>query len=813
MHSKLSEEETKTRFITPALQKASHNTTDIGMEQKCDIKYNYTFSDGRLEFKKHEILRGQKKKVDYLLYYPASKLQLAIIEAKAYDKPASEGLAQAINYAEILDIPFAYASNGKEFVEYDFFTGKTKSFKPSEFPTPEVLFERYWQGRGLKEEQAKLLKTPYYLEEKEPRYYQINAINKTFEAIMQGQKRILLVMATGTGKTYTASQIAHRLYEAKIVKKILYLADRNVLIDQSVQNDFKHFKKITTKIQNRHFDSAYEFYFGIYQQFIEYKENEQERLQINHYKELKPDFFDLIFIDECHRGSARADSTWREILEYFTSAIQIGLTATPKLQEAPKHTEQPQNSKEPNKDKQDKQSYISCTFDYFGKPLYTYSLKQGIEDGFLAPYKVVRYMSNLDIFNYRPTKDKLDKEGNIIPDKEYFTIDFDRKIVIDERTQLVAHKITQFLQSRLKDPYAKTIVFCDDEEHALAMRDALIAENPTMMKENHKYIMRITSSDKEGKEQLDNFISIKESYPVIVTTSQLLSTGVDTKMVKLIVLDKSISSLTEFKQIIGRGTRLVENKGKSYFVILDFKGATRLFADPEFDGDFESFELLENGELKAEESAINEEIITALPSQEDKPTTAQEKNKKIYVNGVECSIEIEQEQILDAQGNLISNDFKAYSKTNLQKCFGSLKAFLEKWNQGILKNEILKELENSGILIEELRARDEFKNLDEFDILLKLGFDQSTLSRKERAKKANEVLSKYEGKARKILELLLAKYAEFGISEIENPKIYETEPFKTEFGGSIQDIITIFGGIDKYQHAIAQLKTELYRAS
>lgn len=809
--NKLTEEDVKTRFITPSLQKAGWQLESLSMEYA--YKANYRFSDGRIEFVGQEIKRGKPKKADYLLFFPKSQLKLAIIEAKSYDKPMSEGLAQAQKYAKDLDVPFAYSSNGKGFVEYDFFTGKTKELKLDEFPTQETLLKRYLQGKNFDSNQAKLLQTPYFLEEKDPRYYQTNAINRTFEAILKGQKRILLVMATGTGKTYTASQIVHRLYQAKIVKKILFLADRNVLIDQSVQNDFKSFKKIATKIQNRNFDSAYELYFGIYHQFIEYEDRGTEKVQINHYKDLKPDFFDLIIIDECHRGSARADSTWREILEYFTNAIQIGLTATPKIQEKPKQTKQNVYSPYTQQGEQNNEEYISCTFDYFGEPLYTYSLKQGIEDGFLAPYKVVRYFSNLDITGFRPTKDQRDIEGNLIPDKLYNPNEFDKKIAIIERTALVAQTITEFLQNHLKDPYAKTIVFCDTEEHALHLKDALIKENSTKMQENHKYIMRITGSDNEGKEELENFISIKETYPVIVTTSQLLSTGVDTKMVKLIVLDKSIRSLTEFKQIIGRGTRLVENKGKKYFTILDFKGATRHFADPEFDGDCESFTLLENGELKEESAEIDERKEIVLPPQPPITQDSLPPTKIIYVNGVEVQIKHELEQILDAQGKLISNDFKQYSKENFQERFKTLESFLEQWNKGFLKNKILKELKDSGILIEELRAKREFKNLDEFDILLKLGFNQSTLSRFERAKSANKSLSKYEGKAREILELLLEKYAQYGISEIERESIYETEPFKTKFGGSPQSIIEIFGGIEGYQEAIMQLKAEIYKAS
>ncbi|MCX2683753.1 DEAD/DEAH box helicase family protein [Campylobacter sp. MIT 21-1685] len=797
----MNEENVKTRLITPSLQKAGWKLEQLDME--FGYKCRYEFSNGRVEFVGSKIKRGKKKKVDYLLLLPECQLKLAIIEAKAYDKPLSEGLSQVQNYAKDLDVPFCYSSNGSGFIEYDFFTGKIRELKLDEFPTQEELCERYIKGKNFDENQAKLLKTPYYLKEKSPRYYQTNAINKTFEAIIQGQKRILLVMATGTGKTYTAFQIVHRLYKARLAKKILYLADRNVLIDQSVQNDFKSFNKIYTKIENHNFDPSYELYFGLYQQFISYDDKDNPTY---HYKKenggFAPDFFDLIIIDECHRGSAREDSTWREILEYFAPAVQIGLTATPNYKQAPNTTNKTIYTK-------DKKVYISSNIDYFGTPLYTYSLKQGIDDGFLAPYKVVRSFINKDITGYRPEKGKRDKEGNKIPDKEYEAKDFNRKIYIEERTKLVAQRVSEFLSHTLKDPNTKTIVFCEDTIHALDMKDALISANPIQMQKNHKYIMRITGGDEEGKAELENFISTKSTYPVIATTSKLLTTGVDTKLLKLIVIDKEIKSLSEFKQIIGRGTRLFENLGKNYFTILDFTGATKLFADPEFDGeDFAEFTLLENGKITdAEDSKNPVDIAESFPPQE--PDLTNLNKKKLHVNGVECYIVYELEQILDENGKLISNDFKAYSKENFNKNFQSLKDFLELWNKEPKKDKILQEFEEKGILIEELRIRAEFKDLDEFDILLNLGFNQATLTRKERAKRTNKILQDYEGKAREILKLLLEKYAEFGIKEIENPKIYQNEPFASTFG-TLNDIINIFGGTDKYKEAIIQLKAEIY---
>jgi len=796
----LTEEETKLRYITPALEKSGWD------KDKNEIRMEHRISDGMVCVTKQGITRGERKRVDYLLSYPLSPnhhLKLAIIEAKAYHKPLQEGLAQAINYAKDLDVKFAYSSNGKGFLEYDFFTGKTTEL--NEFPTKEELYARYIKGKDFTKDQEKSLQTPYYLENNPPRYYQENAINRSFDAVMQGQKRILLVMATGTGKTYTAFQIAYRLHKEKKVKKILFLADRNVLIDQTLANDFKSFAKVSTKIQKHRFDPSYEVYFGIYQQFISYDEATGEATY--HFKGengFKPDFFDLIFVDECHRGSAREDSTWREILEYFHPAIQIGLTATPNAQRI---NEQSQTDKTTYTKENSDELYISSNFDYFGEPLYTYSLKQGIEDGFLAPYKVVRYITNLDKEGLEFEWGKTDKYGNVIPEEKYQSSDFNRKIFIDEHIQTIAKKISDFLKHTLKSPFAKTIVFCETIEHAQLMRDALRNENAEQMRKNADYIVSITGEEDRKEELLEKFSSINETYPVIATTSKLLSTGVDTKMVKLIVLAKHIKSMTEFKQILGRGTRLLAEQGKSYFVVLDFTGATTLFNDPDFDGNFESF-TLENGEIKKDNPQSPQEQnnadVEVFPPQEPTPKPSQ----KIYVNGIDCFIENEKEQVLDANGKLISTDFKEFSKQNSLNTFASLQDFLAQWSKSKSKNELLKSFEEKGILIYELRAREEYKNLDEFDILLSLCFNQATLTRAQRAKKANKILTEYEGKARQILEILIDKYAKFGICEFENAKIYETEPL-AEFG-TRKEIIEIFGGFENYQQTIIKLKEEFY---
>ena len=540
----LTEEDIKLKYITPALQKSDW---DVQTQIRCE----YYYTAGKINVRENVSSRGKGKKVDYVLSYK-SNIPLAIVEAKDNNVTVSHGIQQAIGYAGDLDIPFAYSSNGTGFYEHDMITGLEKEISIDEFPTPEELWYRYVNEKELTEEQLKIITEPYYFMSayKTPRYYQRIAINKTIEAIAKGQKRILLVMATGTGKTFTAFQIIHRLHKSGAKKKILYLADRNVLIDQTMQNDFKPFQKVMTKIENRNMDSSYEIYMSLYHQL---RSSEEEI-----YKQFKPDFFDLIIVDECHRSSARDDSNWHEILTYFDSATQIGMTATPK------------------------ETNDISNINYFGEPIYTYSLKDGIEDGFLAPYKVIKVGLDKDLEGYRPEKGKLDEDGYEVEDKEYTVHDFDRTIVIDERTKAVAKRITEYLKAT--DRYARTIVFCVDTEHALRMRNALAMENSDLVKVNPNYVVRITSNDEVGRNKLEDFIDANTTYPVIATTSKLLSTGVDTKTVKLIVLDEDIQSMTEFKQIIGRGTRLLPNKGKEYFTIMDFRNNSEKFADPDFNG-------------------------------------------------------------------------------------------------------------------------------------------------------------------------------------------------------------------------------------
>lgn len=614
------------------------------------------------------------------------------------------------------------------------------------------------EEKPLSDKGKAILNTPLNLEQKAPRYYQENAINAVCNSYANEQKRILLVMATGTGKTFTVFQIVNKLFKNG-VNKILYLADRNNLIDQTLNNDFKSLAKIATIVKNRNFTPEFKLYFALYQQATD---GEQD-----YYKAFAQDFFDFIIVDECHRGSAKEDSAWREILEYFSSATQLGMTATPK------------NDKE------------ASNLDYFGEPVYTYSLKQGIKDGFLAPYKVVRYILNIDADGYRPALGKLDIFGEIVPDRLYTTQDLDRKISIEERTELVAKCISDFLKDTLNDPYAKTIVFCQDTDHASKMREALINENTQEVQKNDKYIMRITGNDDLGKGELSNFISETERYPVIATTSRLLTTGADTKMVKVIAIDANISSMAEFKQIIGRGTRINEEMGKSYFTILDFRGVTKHFADPDFDGE-------------DEEPIIPEPRQFKFPKQEPKQ---EPKSKKIYVNGEEVKLISTQDKILNAKGELISCDFIKYSKDNLTQNYQSLSDFLSFWNSKNRKTELLKELENKGILIDELRAKPSYANLDEFDILISLAYGVSAISRKQRAKKASKILQNYQGKAREILEILLDKYANGGIDELENLYVFQNEPF--DFASPSQ-AIDIFGGMDMYRSAINSLKNEIY---
>ena len=765
----LTEEDIKLKYITPALQES-------GWDIKTQIRCEYYYTAGKINVRENFSKRGRGKKVDYLLSYKPN-LPIAIVEAKDNKITVSHGIQQGIGYAEDLDIPFAYSSNGDGFYEHDMITGKERKIALDEFPTPKELWNRYKEEKRITEEQEKIITEPYYFlnVNKTPRYYQRIAINKTVEAIAKGQKRLLLVMATGTGKTFTAFQIIHRLYKSGLKKKILYLADRNILIDQTMQNDFKPFQKIMTKVENRNMDSSYEIYMSLYHQL---RSNEEEV-----YKQFKPDFFDLIIVDECHRSSARDNSNWHEILTYFKSATQIGMTATPK------ETEDVSN------------------INYFGEPIYTYSLKQGIEDGFLAPYKVIKVGLDKDLEGYRPEKGKLDEDGFEVEDREYTVSDYDRTIVIDERTKVVAKRITDYLKAT--DRMAKTIVFCVDTEHALRMRNALVNENTDMTKINPNYVVRMTSNDKEGKEKLDDFIDANTQYPVIATTSKLLSTGVDTKTIKLIVLDSEIQSMTEFKQIIGRGTRLLPNKGKEFFTIMDFRNNSEKFADPEFNGPAESILSIDNGDGKKD---ITPDKFGVQPPTIKPPISGPDEDsgfRKIYINGVDVSILNETIKYYDTDGKLITESIVEYSKKNLLKLYSSFESFRDAWNNAEKKTDFINYLSNEGVMIDALYEKIN-DNIDEFDLLSNVGYGKEVLSKKERTKKGLESVLKlgYSETQIEIIEEIFNIYERKGITELENIKLLDGKEFR-KFGGLIP-VINTFEGKEKYLKLIKNIKQGLY---
>ena len=765
----LTEEDIKLKYITPALQES-------GWDIKTQIRCEYYYTAGKINVRENFSRRGRGKKVDYLLSYKPN-LPIAIVEAKDNKVTVSHGIQQGIGYAEDLDIPFAYSSNGDGFYEHDMITGKERKIALDEFPTPKELWNRYKEEKRITEEQEKIITEPYYFlnVNKTPRYYQRIAINKTVEAIAKGQKRLLLVMATGTGKTFTAFQIIHRLYKSGLKKKILYLADRNILIDQTMQNDFKPFQKIMTKVENRNMDSSYEIYMSLYHQL---RSNEEEV-----YKQFKPDFFDLIIVDECHRSSARDNSNWHEILTYFKSATQIGMTATPK------ETEDVSN------------------INYFGEPIYTYSLKQGIEDGFLAPYKVIKVGLDKDLEGYRPEKGKLDEDGFEVEDREYTVPDYDRTIVIDERTKVVAKRITDYLKAT--DRMAKTIVFCVDTEHALRMRNALVNENTDMTKINPNYVVRMTSNDKEGKEKLDDFIDANTQYPVIATTSKLLSTGVDTKTIKLIVLDSEIQSMTEFKQIIGRGTRLLPNKGKEFFTIMDFRNNSEKFADPEFNGPAESILSIDNGDGKKD---ITPDKFGVQPPTIKPPISGPDEDsgfRKIYINGVDVSILNETIKYYDTDGKLITESIVEYSKKNLLKLYSSFESFRDAWNNAEKKTDFINYLSNEGVMIDALYEKIN-DNIDEFDLLSNVGYGKEVLPKKERTKKGLESVLKlgYSETQIEIIEEIFNIYERKGITELENIKLLDGKEFR-KFGGLIP-VINTFEGKEKYLKLIKNIKQGLY---
>ena len=792
----LSERDICTKFITPALEKA-------GWDTQLQILEEVSFTDGKIYVRGKITARGTRKRADYILYYKPN-IPIAIIEAKDNNHSVRAGIQQGLDYARILDIPCVFSSNGDGFLFHDRTAtdGNIEAeISLDDFPTPEQLWEKYKKYKGIATPEAeKIASQEYYFDgtNRKPRYYQQIAVNRTVEAIANGQDRILLVMATGTGKTYTAFQIIHRLWKSGAKKRILFLADRNALIDQTRRGDFKHFKDKMTVVKHRQIDKSFEIYLALYQGLSGTDE------AANVYKQFSRDFFDLIVIDECHRGSAKDDSCWREILTYFQNATHIGLTATPK------ETETASNS------------------EYFGDPVYTYSLRQGIDDGFLAPYRVLRIALNVDAEGWRPEQGKTDKDGNEIEDRIYNRRDFDKNLVIEERTDLVAKKLTEFLRGY--DRFAKTIVFCVDIDHAERMRTALARHNADLVAEYYKYIMQITGDNDEGKRELDNFINPEEKYPVIATTSELMTTGVDAQTCKVIVLDSNINSMTKFKQIIGRGTRINEEYGKLYFTILDFRNATDLFADPAFDGDPIRIkpvtEETDLGGIIDEEETQEEPIIDIETGEEiilDQPeirypepnfpaTEAREPREKVYVNGVDVSVLISRELHFDQHGRPITTSLKDHTKEIIKEQFASLDDFLNKWKNSDRKEAIIAELIDQGIMVEALYEAVD-KQVDLFDLICHVAYDQPPMTRKERANnvKKRNYFTKYGEQARNVLEALLDKYADQGIENMENIQILTVPPI-SDFG-SVTEIIKVFGSREAYDTAIKELENELYKAA
>ena len=788
----LSERDICTKYVQPAVEKA-------GWDRNTQIREEVSFTDGRIYVKGNLTSRGKRKRADYILYYKPN-IPIAIIEVKDNTHSINAGIQQGLNYGKILDIPVVYSSNGDGFYEHDRTSTDRKIEKQlslDEFPSPEILWQRYKKYKGIKTtEQERISSQDYFFDGsgQTPRYYQQIAINRAVEAITQGQDRILLTMATGTGKTYTAFQITYRLWKSRTKKRILFLADRNVLIDQARRGDFRHFKDKMTVVKQRTIDKSYEIYLALYQGLTNYDEEKDA------YREFSADFFDLVIVDECHRGSAADNSAWREILNYFANATHIGLTATPKETETVSSTE------------------------YFGEPIYTYSLKQGISDGFLAPYKVLRVGLNIDLEGWRPERGKTDKQGRLVDDRIYNLTDFERNLAIDERTEKVAEKVTQYLTKT--NSFDKTIIFCVDVEHAQRMRMVIANKNSDKMAENGKYVMQITGDNEEGKRELDNFINPAEKYPVIATTSKLMTTGVDAQTCKLIVLDSNINSMTEFKQIIGRGTRIKEEFGKTFFTIMDFRNVTDLFADPDFDGDpVQVKELNQDDEFDSPEDELatddpivdedGEEIIfDSLP---DSPAIIDggiitiEAEKKHYINGVNVAVLNERIQYMDGGGNLITGSLKDYTREKVREQYQSLDNFLNKWNAADKKCAIIEELVEQGIVVENLKEMID-KEMDIFDMICHTAFDQPPLSRAERANnvKKRDYFTRYGEKARKVLEALLDKYADEGIESIENMKILQVKPL-SHFGSPLE-IVDLFGGREGYSNALSCLEKEIYAA-
>jgi type I restriction enzyme, R subunit len=770
----LSESDIKEKFITPALVSA-------GWDEMTQIRREVTLTPGPVIVRGNLSSRNKKKKkfADYVLQKEKG-VPVAVVEAKDNNHGISYGLQQALGYAELLDVPCAYSSNGDGFACYDKTVAQGQNieteFGLAGFPSPEALWERYKQYRGIGTRQEALVTEPYFDDGsgKEPRYYQAEAINRVIEKVAQGAKRLLLVMATGTGKTYTTFQIIYRLWKAKKVRRILFLVDRNILADQTLVNDFKPFGAVMTKIRNRKIDPSYEVYLGLYQSLT--GPDEEDKI----FKSVSREFFDLIVVDECHRGSANDDSAWKEILEYFSGAIQLGMTATPK------------------------ETKYASNITYFGEPIYTYSLKQGIQDGFLAPYKVVRIDIDKDVQGWTPPEGMVDDYGDEIEVREYNQADMDRRLVLNQRTKLVAERVMKLLNAT--DPYQKTIIFCEDIDHAERMRKAIVNASGRLAVENSKYVMRITGDSVEGKAELDNFIDPLSTYPVIATTSELMTTGVDAKTCKLIVLDKTINSMTTFKQIVGRGTRIEESQNKFFFTIMDFKKATELFKDPDFDG-----EPVVIYEPEDEDDPVPPDPDGEEGDEDDDDDEEREGVKKIRVSGVEVRIIGERVEIRGEDGQMVTESYRDYSRKNIRKEFASLDDFLQKWNSTKKKAAIIEALAEYGIELPNL-AQEVGKDYGDFDLICHIAFDQPPLTRSERANKVKKrnYFAKYGDKARAVLEALLDKYADEGVVSIENNQILKLDPFR-QFGTPVEIINGVFGGKAQYEEALQALESELFK--
>ncbi|MGA3169050.1 MAG: DEAD/DEAH box helicase family protein [Terriglobia bacterium] len=809
----LSERDICSKFISPAVKRA-------GWDEMTQVREEFSFTNGRILVRGKLVTRGKAKRADYILSYKPN-IPIAIIEAKDNNHSVGDGMQQALDYAATLNIPFVFSSNGDGFVFHDR-TGASAEVETNlaleAFPSPAELWEKYRAWKGLTPDAEKIVLQDYFDDgsDKAPRYYQCNAINAAVEAIAKGQDRILLVMATGTGKTYTAFQIIWRLWKAGRKKRILFLADRNVLVDQTMVNDFRPFgaamAKLSTRTKTiertdaadvelttaldkkRRIDTAYEIYLALYQAIT----GPEERQKL--YREFSPGFFDLIVVDECHRGSADEDAAWHEILTHFSSATQIGLTATPKETE-----------------------YIS-NIHYFGEPVYSYSLKQGIQDGFLAPYKVIKVHIDRDVEGYRPEAGQLDRDGNEVEDRIYNQKDFDRTLVIDDRTKLVAKKVSEFLKES-GDRFQKAIVFCVDTEHAARMRQALINENADLVQQNIRYVMRITGDDAEGCAEIGNFIDPEAKYPVLVTTSRLLSTGVDAQTCRLIVLDRAVGSMTEFKQIVGRGTRVHEDTKKFYFTIMDFRGATNHFADPDFDG--EPVQIYEpgdddpitppddvpptgdDGEPIPPQPGDDEVIVDGPPPDISITPGGPEKRSKIYVDGVGATIIAERVEYLDEDGKLVTESLRDFTRKALKKRFASLDDLLQRWNDAERKQAIIEELENEGLPLDPL-AEEVGKDLDPFDLICHIAFDQPPLTRRERADnvRKRDVFTKCGPQARAVLEALLQKYQDHGVINLDDPRVLQIPPFDRM--GTPLELIKRFGNLAGFQNAVHQLQSALY---